>query len=184
MNRLVIMTVGMTHSGKSTFAQMLESRLRNALVIDQDNHAEFLQTYYEKLLPKDGANHIKHALTKTIVDYAVNHSNCHLILSNANRNRESRMELLRYYKTNGFMTILVHFNLPIDLLKVRIAKSERDILRLRTASTYEEILVRQHEQTGGIALDPAEGEADYLFTVKQEEDVPIIRDLIVNLTKG
>lgn len=52
MNRLVVMTVGMTHSGKSTFAQTLKSRLENAIVIDQDNHAEFLQTYYEKLLPK------------------------------------------------------------------------------------------------------------------------------------
>jgi predicted kinase len=180
MKRLVIMTVGMTHSGKSTFAQMLKSRLENAIVIDQDNHAEFLQTYYEKLLPKKGPNLIKHALTKTIVDYAVHHSDCHLILSNSNRDCESRAELLPYYKTLGFTTILVHFDLPIELLKERIVKSKRDKLRLRTAATYEEVLERQHKQTGG---DPAEGEADHLFRVKQEADIPVIRDLIVSIFK-
>ncbi|WP_281366858.1 AAA family ATPase [Paenibacillus plantarum] len=39
MNRLVIMTVGITHSGKTTFANELESALQQAVVIDQDNHA-------------------------------------------------------------------------------------------------------------------------------------------------
>lgn len=44
MKRLVVITVGKTHSGKSTFAQALEQQLHESLVIDQDNHAEFLGT--------------------------------------------------------------------------------------------------------------------------------------------
>ncbi|MEZ2715053.1 ATP-binding protein [Niallia circulans] len=126
MKRLVIMTVGVTHSGKSTFYANVKSRLENAIVMDQDNHAEFLQTYYEKLLPKKWPNLIKHALTKTIVDYAVHHSDCHLILSNSNRDRESRAELLQYYKTLGFTTILVHFDLPIELLKEKLREASRE----------------------------------------------------------
>ena len=47
MNRLVIMTVGKTHNGKTTFAKALEKEMPNSVVIDQDNHAEFLHTYYE-----------------------------------------------------------------------------------------------------------------------------------------
>ncbi|WP_318837459.1 ATP-binding protein [Psychrobacillus glaciei] len=47
MNRLVIMTVGKTHSGKTTFAKALEEQISNSIVIDQDNHAEFLHTYYQ-----------------------------------------------------------------------------------------------------------------------------------------
>jgi hypothetical protein len=39
MKRLVIITVGKTHSGKTTFAKALEQQLHNSLVIDQDNHA-------------------------------------------------------------------------------------------------------------------------------------------------
>ena len=45
MTRLVILTVGKTHSGKTTFAKALEKELPNSVVIDQGNHAEFLQTY-------------------------------------------------------------------------------------------------------------------------------------------
>lgn len=47
MKRLVIMTVGKTHSGKTTFARDLELALNNAFVMDQDITAEFLHTYYE-----------------------------------------------------------------------------------------------------------------------------------------
>lgn len=43
MKRLVIITVGKTHSGKTTFARMLEKRLTNSIVMDQDNHAAFYQ---------------------------------------------------------------------------------------------------------------------------------------------
>jgi hypothetical protein len=75
MKRLVIMTVGKTHSGKTTFAKALERQLHNSLVIDQDNHAEFINTYYKSLLPKQGPNTIKYAITQTIVDYAVNQTN-------------------------------------------------------------------------------------------------------------
>lgn len=41
MNRLVIMTVGITHSGKTTFAKELESVLQQAVVIDQDNKSSY-----------------------------------------------------------------------------------------------------------------------------------------------
>jgi uridine kinase len=45
MKRLVIMTVGKTHSGKTTFARALEQELNNSFVMDQDNHAEFINTF-------------------------------------------------------------------------------------------------------------------------------------------
>ncbi len=44
MKRLVIMTVGKTHSRKTTFARLLEQELGNSFVMDQDNHAEFINT--------------------------------------------------------------------------------------------------------------------------------------------
>lgn len=71
MKRLVIFTVGKTHSGKTTFAKELEQHLQNSVVIDRDNHAEFIQTYYKSLLPKQGVNTLKDAISRTIVDYAV-----------------------------------------------------------------------------------------------------------------
>jgi uridine kinase len=60
MKRLLILTVGKTHSGKSTFAYALEKELSNSVVVDQDNHAEFLHTYYQQLVPNQGPNKIKY----------------------------------------------------------------------------------------------------------------------------
>ncbi|GIN87392.1 hypothetical protein J6TS2_37780 [Heyndrickxia sporothermodurans] len=54
MKRVVIISVGKTHSGKSTFAKTLEKQLDNSIAIYQDNHVEFINNYYKKLLPKQG----------------------------------------------------------------------------------------------------------------------------------
>ncbi len=87
MKRLVIITVGKTHSGKTTFARALEKELPHSFVMDQDNQAEFINTHYEKLQPAEGANTFKHGLSKFIVDYAKEHSNLHLIICNSNRSK-------------------------------------------------------------------------------------------------
>ncbi|MEN2466166.1 AAA family ATPase [Ornithinibacillus sp. JPR2-1] len=94
MKRLVVITVGKTHSGKSTFARELEKELENAFVLDQDNHAEFINTYYQKLQPKTGPNTLKHAISKLIADYAIENTDLHIIASSANRTRKGRKYLL------------------------------------------------------------------------------------------
>lgn len=184
MQRLIIMTVGPTHSGKTTFAKALEKELPNSVVIDQDNHAEFLHTYYQPLLPKEGYNTIKYALTQTIVNYAVNETNCHLILCNANRNRKARLKLLDHFRDNGFTCILVYFDLPEQILKERIEKSERSTAVLRTASNFEVVLSRQLEETNsGDVVAPIEGEAEHLFVIKRPGDVQSVINEISNISK-
>lgn len=64
MKRLFVITVGKTHSGKSTFARNLEKELDNSFVLDQDNHAKFINTYYPKLQPKIGPNKLKHSISR------------------------------------------------------------------------------------------------------------------------
>nr|WP_036659299.1 AAA family ATPase [Paenisporosarcina sp. HGH0030] len=180
MKRLVIMTVGITHSGKTTFAKALETEMPNSVVIDQDNHAELLHTYYQTLLPKQGHNTIKYSLTQTIVDYAVNETNCHLILCNSNRNRKGRLKLLEHYHNKGFTSILVNFDVPEHVLKERVAKSKRSTKILRTASTFEEVRTRQQNETNkGDVIAPIEGEAEHLFVIKNAVEVhSVIRKII------
>ncbi|MFJ8065117.1 ATP-binding protein [Psychrobacillus sp. NPDC096426] len=182
MNRLIIMTVGLTHSGKTTFAKALEKELPNSVVIDQDIHAEFLHTYYESLLPKEGSNIIKYALTQTIVNYAVNDTSCHLILCNANRNLKARLKLLDHFRNNGFTSILVYFDLPESVLNERIVKSQRSTAILRTASTFEEVLSRQQEETNNSdVIEPREGEAEHLFVIKRPDEIQSIIQKIVQI---
>lgn len=166
MRRYVIITVGKTHSGKTTFAHKLEQQLENAIVVDQDNHAEFINNYYTSLQPKKGPNTLKHAISQTIVDYAVNETNCHLIICNSNRNKQSRLDLLKQFRNKGFATILIFFDIPHVVLQERIKKTKRSTAIFRSASTYDEVLERQQAEP---AEAPSEDEADHMFAIKNED---------------
>lgn len=176
--RIVIMTVGKTHSGKTTFAKTLEKNLTNSVVIDQDNHAAFLNTYYKPLLPKTANNKLKYGLTQMIVDYAVKETNCHLILCNSNRDISGRKKFLTYYKSLGFSTIVVYFDIPEVVLLERVKASERSTSILRTALNFEEVLNRQNEEE---VTDPSDEEGDYLFVIQNTEDVQTVIQEIVRL---
>jgi predicted kinase len=180
MKRLLILTVGKTHSGKSTFANALEKKLPNSVVVDQDNHAEFLHTYYQQLVPYQGPNKIKYALTRTVVDYVLDETNCHLILCNSNRNHNGRLKLLEEFHNKGFTTIIVNFNIPHEVLRDRIGRSKRSTTVIRTASTFEDVLTMQltDKSDGTVAK---EGEADYLFEIRESEGMKSVIEEIVSI---
>lgn len=180
MNRLAILTVGKTHSGKTSFAKKLETKMPNSLVIDQDAQAEFLHTYYEKMIPKKGPNDIKNKLTKLILDYAVDETSSHIILSNANRNYDNRKRLLDYFHEKGFMTVLVHFAIPDVILKQRIADSDRNPAIIRSASSFEHVLASQQaEDKTETVLMPTSVEATHLYTVKNDEEIDSVIHQII-----
>ncbi|MGG1517793.1 ATP-binding protein [Paenibacillus oryzisoli] len=163
MSRLVIMTVGLTHSGKTTFAKELESVLQQAVVIDQDNHAEFINSHYKKLLPMEGPNTLKFSITNAIVEYAAVQSNFHIILSNCNLNKSGRTNVLSYFHEKGFTTIIVYFNLSIELLRTRVEQTQRSKAIFRSASSFLEVLERQGNSG---EIPPSKDEANYLFEIK------------------
>ncbi|WP_433750569.1 ATP-binding protein [Falsibacillus pallidus] len=164
--RLVIITVGKTHSGKTTFAKALEKKLVNGVVIDQDNHAQFIQTHYQSLVPKHGANTLKHAVSRLIVDYAKEHSKCDFIICNSNLNRNDREYLLKeLFDEQNFIRILIHFDLPVEVLKERVSASKRSTNIFRNDSiTFKQLLQSQEAEA------PIEGEADYLFAIRDSQE--------------
>ncbi|MBS9802416.1 AAA family ATPase [Bacillus toyonensis] len=186
MKRLVIITVGKTHSGKTTFAKELEKELPNSFIMDQDNQAEFINTHYEKLQPTEGSNTLKHGLSKFIVDYAKEHTNLHLIICNSNRSKNGRFYLLNeLFPQNEYVRILVHFDIPDDVLYERVSLSKRSTNIFRgNYSSFKEVLHRQqvkslHEDV----VDPIENEADYLFVIRNSKDVNSTILKIVHLVK-
>jgi deoxyadenosine/deoxycytidine kinase len=186
MKRLVIITVGKTHSGKTTFARALEKQLNNSFVMDQDNHAEFINTYYKNLQPKKGPNTFKHSLSKLIVDYAKENTDFHFIICNSNRSRKGRLYLLdELFTSDEFVRILVHFDIPDDVLQERVIQSQRSTNIFRGAySNYEEVLVRQQaESLKEDVINPIEGEADHLFVIKDNEDVNQVIQKIVQIAE-
>ncbi|MCG3089757.1 ATP-binding protein [Sporosarcina cyprini] len=182
MKRYAILTVGKTHSGKTTFARELEQYMSNSLVIDQDNHAAFINKHYGKLMPTSGPNTLKYTLTHTIVDYAVHETNLHMIICNSNRSRKGREELLSYFRNKGFDTIIVNFDIPDAVLQERVKRTTRGTEIFRSASSFDEVLARQQaDNYNSDAAVPVVGEADDLFTIRQENDVPFIIQEICNL---
>ncbi|MCY9658833.1 ATP-binding protein [Paenibacillus chondroitinus] len=182
MKRLVIITVGKTHSGKTTFAKILEQQLPNSLVIDQDNHAEFINACYQALLPKKGPNAIKYAITQTIVNYAVQQTDAHLILCNSNLARQGRLDLLAHFRNKGFESVLVHFDIPDHILQARVADSQRSKAIFRSAASFEEVLIRQQAESHKNGMTgPLEGEADHLFVIRNTEDVQSVIQSILQV---
>jgi|SRR5699024_929886 len=186
MKRLAIITVGKTHSGKTTFARALEKELSNSLVMDQDNHAEFINTYYKTLQPKQGPNTLKHAISELIVNYAKEQTNCHLIICNSNRNRKGRLYLLEeLFHKSEFIRILVHFKIPDHILQTRVTHSQRSTNIFRAASNFEEVLARQQADSfKRDVTDPVEDEADHLFVIKDNDEADSVIQKIVHIAQG
>jgi len=135
-------------------------------------------------ITKQGHNTIKYALTQTIVNYAVNETNCHLILCNSNRNRKGRLKLLEQYYNKGFTSVLVNFDISEHVLKERGVKSQRSTTILRTVSSFKEVHARQQDETNvGEVIAPIEGEADYLFVIKNADEVKSVIREITDIAK-
>ena len=186
MKRLVIITVGKTHSGKTTFERALEKELPHSFVMDQDNQAKFINTHYEILQPAEGSNILKHGLSKFIVDYAKEHTNLHLIICNSNRSKNGRFYLLNeLFPQNEYIRILVHFDIPDDVLYERVARSTRNTNIFRGGySSFKEVLDRQQtELLHDDVVNPIENEADYLFVIRNSKDVNSTILKIVHLAK-
>lgn len=186
MKRLAIITVGKTHSGKSTFARKLEKNLANALVMDQDNHARFIHSYYQKLQPDQGSNTLKHSISKLIVDYAKEHTNLHIIASNANRTRAGRRYLLEeIYNQELFTRVLVHFDISEEILRKRVNETERSTDIFRGAyQTFVEVLNRQEEESFSEDVrEPNEEEADHLFKLTDNDEMDVVIEQIVQISK-
>lgn len=182
IKRLAIITVGKTHSGKSTFAMDLGKELNNSFVMDQDNHAEFINTYYKKLQPKSGSNTLKHSISKLVVDYAKENTDLHIIACSANRTRRGRKYLLeKIYPKDEFVRILVHFDIPDEILHERVTNSQRNTNIFRGAySNFEEVLLRQHAESQlDDVVNPVIGEADRLFVIKDNiETHSVIKEIV------
>lgn len=180
MNRLVVMTVGKTHSGKTTFAKELESVLQHTIVIDQDNHAEFINRHYKKLRPIEGPNTLKFSVTDTIVNYATEQSNLHIILSNANLNKSGRANLLQYFHDKGFKSVIVYFDLPSNLLRDRVIQTGRSKAIFRSASSFLEVLERQERSP---EIQPSINEANHLFVIKDPDHTAGVIQQIIEISE-
>ncbi|EMA6342860.1 ATP-binding protein [Bacillus cytotoxicus] len=170
VERYVILTIGKTHSGKSTFARKLEKELEHTVVIDQDEHAVFLQSVYPLLVPKEGENILKYSITERIIEYTILNTAYHMIVCNANLQEAPRTRLIQQFQKHGFKVIVVKFDLPVHIIKNRIASSQRNTAILRTVHSFEEVLYNQES----IEVPKHVSGADMEFSIFDEKDAEIV----------
>lgn len=81
---------------------------------------------------------------------------------------------------------MVHFDVPDNVLQERVIQSQRSTNIFRgTYTNFERVLVRQQtESLNEDVVDPIEGEADYLFIIKTNEEVPSVIQKIVSISES
>jgi hypothetical protein len=73
------------------------------------------------------------------------------------------------YNKDQFVRILVHFDIPDEILYDRVIQSQRstNIFRGPYSNFKEVFLIQQAESHSEEVVDPEEGEADHLFVIKE-----------------
>lgn len=70
------------------------------------------------------------------------------------------------------------------MLQARVRQSQRSTNILRVAANFEEVLIRQQaDSLKEDVADPIEGEADYLFVIKKNEEIQSIIQRIVYIAR-
>ena len=176
MKRLVIMTIGKTHSGKTTFGKKLEEKLQTSIVIDQDNHATFLHTHYPKLVPEHNQFKLKIMLSQFILNYAITETNAPIIISSANLSKKGRIALLeQFFPQNEWTRIYVYFDYSTATLQQRIEHTTRSTTIFRDVTmTFERLIEKHSEQLE----PPTDEEVDYIFHVNETQSDEKVIEMI------
>lgn len=90
------------------------------------------------------------------------------------------------FTKDEFVRILVHFDIPDNILHERVLQSQRSTAIFRGAySNFEQVLVRQQaESLKEDVTDPVEGEADYLFVIKDNKEVDFVIKEVVHIAES
>lgn len=183
-NRLFVVTIGKTHSGKTTFANALKQKLSNSVVIDQEAHVEFLQSYYQDSLPKQGNHTMKNTMSKLALDYYISCTNTNMILCNTHLSRAHRSTIFeKIFTKNKFTRILIYFDIPDEVIIARIKESNRSTSPFRSdCSTFEEVLALQKEASKQNEEYPQMDEADYIFIINDNHNHDAVIEEILQIS--
>ena len=116
MNRYVLLTIGKTHSGKSTFANEIISEIPNGVILETDPIALFLRATFPNLHALDmdhsggfSSPSLKFLMFRTILTFALE-QDFNIVMSNSNMYEKGRKDVLDIIKKYRHKTIGVYFN--------------------------------------------------------------------------
>ena len=71
--------------------------------------------------------------------------------------------------------------MPDNVLFERVENSQRNTKVLRTVQSFKDVLERQQKESGiNEIVDPVDGEADYIYVVRNSNEVQAVTQEIIN----
>lgn len=173
INKYVIMCVGYTHSGKTTFARNLEKKLKNIVLIDNDDIATFINgkyplavfSSYNKVKRTYKEPNFKFLIFKEAFKFCLRAS-LNVIHASGNLGNDSHTFIRNNVNKYNYKLITVYFNLPRELLLERIKNTKKDTKAFRSSKKWLEILPKQDLYA---KLPPSKRNTIY-FEIKNSKD--------------
>ncbi len=183
MDRFVLLTVGKTHTGKSTFGKEIGSQIPNCVIIETDPIALFLRNTFPKLQALDlehsggfSSPALKYRVFQTILEFALA-QNFNVVMSNSNMYEKGRKGVFDIIKKYPVKTIGLYFNYPEELLLKRIGQAGRSTEVLSVSKNFTELMLNQRTRF----QPPNSSDFDHFFEVTDPADLPRITKEILAL---
>lgn len=186
MTKYVLLTVGKTHSGKSTFANEIVSEIPNCVILETDPIALFLRATFPKLHTSDldhtgsfSSPALKFLVFRTVLTFALERE-FNIIMSNSNMYENGRKDVLSIINQYPVKTIGVYLNFPEDILLERVEHSGRDTSVLSVSKDFKDLVVNQRVRF----QPPNKNDFDYFFEATNPEELLEVKTKILELYKG
>ena len=172
-NKYVVMCVGYTHSGKTTFAKKLVKDVGGIVLLDNDEIATFINEKYS-LAVHSSYNSVKRTYKEPNLKFLLFQetfkfclrAGLNIIHSSGNLGEDSRQFIKFNAKKYNYKLITVYFNLPRELILERIKNTKKDTKAFRSSRNWSEILPRQDLYA---KLPPSKKDTIY-FEIKNKND--------------
>ena len=182
-NKYIIMCVGYTHSGKTTFAKKLTKVVKDVVTIDNDEIATFINekyplaafSKYNKIKRTYKEPNLKFLLYQEILKFCLR-ADLNVIHASCNLGKDSRFFNKQQAKKYNYQLITIYFNLPRELILKRIKNTRKDTKAFRSSNKWLEILPKQDNYA---ELPPSQKNTRY-FEIKNMQDY---KDTLTKLTK-
>lgn len=183
-DKKLIMFVGKTHSGKTTFAKELEKIKKDVLVLEADPIALFMRENFPKLRELDNKEHsklfknisLKYKLFLILLEFSMSFSKT-IILSNSNMYEKGRKLIFKLAKKFDYKIIGVYFDFPEEFLMNRIKKSKRTTKILRTSKNFNDLIVNQRTRM----QIPNSKDFDQFYTIKKDSDLNKVKNSLIKM---
>jgi len=148
--KYIIMCVGHTHTGKTTFARKLAKEITDLVVIDNDDISAFLNekylpavlSPYNKIKRTFKEPNLKFLLSQDIFKFCLR-AGLNVIHSSGNLGKDARLIIKNNAKKYGYKLITIYFNLPKDVIHERIITAKKYTKSLWRSKNWHQVMENQ-----------------------------------------